>query len=74
MLPEIKYNLIGQLCKPSATHTHYVFSCHIAQNFSTYVSMPSKFMSDLPTRSAAHLNDSRLAELPKWEVFTSKQL
>ena len=36
---------------------HRIFIRHIAQNFLTYVSMPAKFMCNLPNKSTAHLDD-----------------
>ena len=43
---------------------HRIFIRHIAQNFLTYVSMPAKFMCNLPNKSTAHLNDIGFSEVP----------
>ena len=43
---------------------HRIFIRHIAQNFLTYVSMPAKFMCNLPNKSTAHLDDIGFSEMP----------
>ena len=49
---------------------HRIFIRHIAQNFLTYVSMPAKFMCNLPNKSTAHLDDIGFLEMPLKKYYT----